>query len=401
VYNVASGVDPNGNRIPYEAIISRDHHAGASASLYDGYGALLLSDIRVLGGQVTVDRTAAHRRQCSVEVGAFGKDGLAIDNIIPKDPTDPLAPYGPILKVWRSILIPDAINGFQGASGQRFRMTVWQQGVFRLSEASVSDDGVPKLKVTGYDHSRTVARNKFTLPYVVAAGQNYGDAIIAMCRDRLPTLEDTGHSVTATTPQIVVDPEQDPWETAQSWASAVGCEVYFNVFGQLVIRPEPDLASDPVVWTYADGSSSTNSTLLQVERSMDDEPGYNGVVLTSESNTLSTPIRSEVWDDNPSSPTYANGPYGRVPKFVSSPLVTTQAQGDAAARAELLRSSGGTSTLTLATIPNPAQEAGDVVRVLRPASRTDLTAVLDGFTMPLDLQSPMTVRTRERRSIDA
>lgn len=402
MYPYPTGTDPNGLPVTFDQILGRNHTVETYCQIEDAEGNVLAWQFGVEGGDVTVDRTAAVRRSAKIEVTPFGAAGVITDTVvleqlaetlIPKDGKDVFAPYGNQIRVSYGIEIPGYTNAYLGNN-----MYTWQLGIFRLSSASITDDGVPRLSITGYDYSRTISRNRNTLPWIVAAGTNYGDAIIAFCTDRLPTLKTKPHTVTDVTPQIIVDAESDPWKTVSDWAAAVGCEVYFDRDGELVIADEPDPLEDPVVWTYDDGSTNPNAVLLSANREMSDDPGYNGIVLTSESNTLDAPIRVEIWDDDPDSPTFALGPYGKVPYFVSNPLVTNYTQGGKVAYAELLKVMGGTETTDFAIVPNPAHEAGDLVRVARPLSRTDTTSILESFSIPLAVTSPMNIRTRERRS---
>lgn len=397
-----SGIDSNGRPISFAEILGRDHYVETYCQIENGAGEVLAWQFGITGGSVTIDRTAAVRRSTRLQVAPYGAAGVITDtavleqlseSLIPKDGKDTFAPYGNKVRLWYGIKIPGYVNNFLGNS-----IATWELGVFRLSKVDVSDDGTPTLDVSAYDDSRTISRNKLTKPWIVGAGTNYGDAIIALCQDRLPGLQARPHDVTSTTPNLVVDPESDPWKTVSDWAASIGCEVYIDRSGFLVISEEPDPENDPVTWTYKDGTEDANAVLLSVNRSMSDEPGYNGIILTSESNTLEAPIKVEVWDDDPASPTFAQGPYGRVPKFVSNPYVVEMTQAAKAAYAELLKTVGGTEELNFAIIPNPAHEPGDIVRVVRPLSRTDMTAVIDSMTVPLAVTEAMSIKTRERRS---
>lgn len=397
------GVDSNGRPLPFAQILGGNHNVQIFCQIEDADGVVLSWQFGIEGGDVTVDRTAQVRRSCRLEVTPFGAAGVITDTtvleqlaetLIPDDGKDVFAPYGNKVRIWYGIEIPGYTNTSLGNS-----FYTWALGVFRLSQIDISDDGTPKMSITAYDDSRTISRNKLTSPWIVTAGQNWGDVIIALFADRLPGMQSRAHGVTAlTTVQLVIDPESDPWKTGSDWAASIGCEVYFDRDGLLVIADEPDPETDPLVWTYDDGSSNQNAVLLNVTRSMSDEPGYNGIVLTSESNTLNVPVRVEIWDDDPNSPTYALGDYGKVPKFVSNPYVVDPTQGGAAAYAELLKTIGGTESFNFAIIPNPAHEAGDLVRVIRPLSRTDTTSIIDSMTIPLAVTDAMTIRTRERRS---
>jgi hypothetical protein len=400
--SLPTGVDLNGNPITFDAILGRDHRMHIANQLEDSSGNVLSQQFGIEDGDVTLDRTAAVRRSCSLKLTAFGAAGTVTDpqlleqlaeTLIPDDDTDAFAPYGNKIRLWYRIEVPGYVHPLYGDNLYPFEL-----GVFRLSTVDVSDDGTPTLSITGYDDSKYISKNKTTVPWIVAAGTNYGAAIIAFCQDRLPGLQANPHTVTQTTPQIVVDAESDPWQTVTDWASAIGCEVFIDRYGLLTVRDEPDPQSDPVVWVYDDGTTNPNAVLLNVNRGMSDDPGYNGIVLTSESNTLPAQIRIELWDDDPDSPTYALGPYGKVPYFKSSPLVTDYTGGGAMAASELLKVMGGTESSDFAVIPNPAHEPGDVVRLVRPLSKENSTVVLDSMVVPLSAASPMTIRCKERRS---
>jgi hypothetical protein len=397
-----NGTTANGEVIPFAQILGSDHYVETYCQIEDGAGNLLSYQFGVEDGDVKVDRTAQVRRSCDLTVTPFGAPGQIIDStvleqlaetLIPADGKDVFAPYGNKIRIFYGIRIPGYTNPSDGTA-----MYKWSLGLFRLSTVDISDDGVPTMSITGYDDSRTISRNKLTLPWIVAAGTNYGDAMIALCQDRCPGLKALPHTVTPVTPQLVVDQESDPWKVVTEWAASVGSEIYINRNGELVIRDEPDPAENPIDWTYDDGTTNKNATLLSLNRGMSDDPGYNGIVLLSESNTLQFPIRVELWDDDPDSPTYALGQYGKVPQFQSSPLITDPTQAGIMATAELLKALGATETLDFAVIPNPAHEAGDLVRVIRPLSRTDSVSILESFSIPLSVTQSMPIRTRERRS---
>lgn len=402
MYPIPTGTDSVGNAVLFSEILGRDHQMKITNQIENGDGDVLSQQFGILGGDVTIDRTAQFRRSCKIEVAPYGAPGelTAVEDIqqmsetlIPKDGNDAFAPYGNKIRLWYNIQVIGYTNLIDGSQMYPFSL-----GVFRISTVDIDDSGVPKLIIMAYDESRTISRNKLATPWIVAAGTNYGDAIIALCQDRLPGLQAKPHTITTTTPQIILDPESDPWKSVTEWAAACGSVVYLDRDGYLTIQDEPDPETDPVVWTYDDGGSNPNAVLLSVGRGMSDEPGYNGIIMTSESNTLASPIRVELWDDDPDSPTFARGPYGKIPYFESNPLLVDSTQASAAAAAKLLQIMGGTESVTFGAVPNPAHEPGDVVRVIRPLSLTDSTAVIDSLVIPLDAGNAMTVRTRERRS---
>src|SRR6266705_2142497 len=262
------GVDLNGAQIPFTAILGRDHRMHIANQLEDGDGNVLSQQFGIEDGDVTLDRTAATRRSCSLKVTPFGAAGMITDpalleqlaeTLIPDADTDAFAPYGNKIRLWYRVEVPGYVHPLYGDNLYAFEL-----GVFRLSTVDISDDGTPTLAITGYDDSKYISKNKTSIPWIVAAGSNYGDAIIALCQNRLPSLQANPHTIIQTTPQIIVDAESDPWQTVTDWAAAIGCEVFIDRFGLLTVQDAPDPLTDPVVWTYDDGTTNPNAVLLNV-----------------------------------------------------------------------------------------------------------------------------------------
>ena len=99
-------------------------------------------------------------------------------------------------------------------------------------------------------------------------------------------------------------------------------------------------------------------------------------------------------DTDPSSPTYATGPFGRIPRFLRTPLPVSDEQATNMGLALLAKSVGLTRTRQVECVPNPALEAGD---------RIDITVagdlehhIADSFTLPLGPAS-MSITTRSAK----
>lgn len=396
----------NGEDIGLLEVLSRNHEVDAKVQVESADGAVLVDRLEVVSGSVVVDRTAAVRRRLSMRVSPYAAEILAeIDQTgaglpVQADPPDNitvaagLKPYGQQARVWRGVRIPGWYDDGAGvddlAAGGSFYY--FPLGVFRLADLAVEDSGSLDLQVDAYDMSRAVARNRFDQPWIVAAGTNIGDAITAVVQDRLARPDVNPHSVEDVFPgQVIIDAAQDPWEVLTGWAQSISHEAYFDANGRFTIAPVDEPGS-PVVATYQNGE---NAVMVGTSVGLSDDPGHNGVILTSESATLAAPIRAEAWDTSPSSPTYYLGAYGRVPKFVSNPYVATQAQADAAAAAELDRILGATERLSFVIVPNPAHEAGDVVRVVRDEVFREMA--IESMTIPLQASDTMQVSTKEKR----
>ena len=110
------------------------------------------------------------------------------------------------------------------------------------------------------------------------------------------------------------------------------------------------------------------------------------------------PVRVEVWDDDPASPTYRYGPFGEVPRFYTSSLVTTEAQATAAGEAILRRATGLVEGVSWTSLVDPAVDVGDIVAVVNPAVRVNRVMVLDSVTVPLGPAEAMSAVARTVRT---
>lgn len=321
------------------------------------------------GGEVQIDRTAAVRRTCTVDcidpTGQLTPDALS----------SILAPGGSELRAYRGVRYSDGTT------------EVMPLGVFRLSKVTVLDASAAgiTIKAEGSDYSRTVSRDKFTVPYVIAAGTNIVTAIKDILALTFPDLQyDAISTSLTTTAPLLYDANDDPWEVVCKLADSIGCEVFFDAVGDCAIAPVADIDALPSPsFTYIAGEGCT---LLELERVFTDEPGFNGVIVTGTSpGDELDPVRAEAWDTEATSPTYYLGPYGQVPMFVQDQLVKTEEDAQNAAEGQLRRMLGFASQLTIKAIVNPALDVGDAVQVERSASNVTGLYLVDAMTIPLSV----------------
>lgn len=339
-------------------------------------GVVIYPDLPVTAGSVTVDSTAQFLRSASVSlIDVYG-------DLVPDSPFRSLTPYGTELKLYRGARLLDGTDETVAL------------GVFRLSKTSIKDVAGARIDVAAMDRSRTISRNKWTTTWNVAAGTNVADAIIAIVQDRLPGVE---MSITATdhvTPKLSYDPQADPWvDAVQTLATGIGFDAYFDVDGVFTLEPAIDPAAQSPVLYLVEGPTNI---VTELDTDFDDDPGYNGVIVTGESTGNAAPARGEAWDDNPASPTYYLGRYGRVPNFVTSKVVTTNAQAVAMASGLLLRELGVTVQRQITMVPNPALETGDVLHLTRAASKVDENVVVQSYQLPLTVAGLMSVTTKQQ-----
>lgn len=341
--------------------------------------------LQAVDGTVNVDRTAQYRRAASIAcidpTGAF---------LPSSDNSGILTPFGTECRPYRGVQYVDGTT------------EVMPLGVFRLAQVTLSEGssaaGV-QIALEMYDRSRTVSRDAFLSVYSIPAGTNIVTAIKLILDRTFSDIEYDAVSTTMTTtaPQVF-DAGNDPWEACVTLATSIGCEIYFDVDGRVVIAPPTDLDAMPAPsFTYI-AERGMGNTATDMQTVFSDEPGHNGVIVVGESpGDELPPVRAEAWDDNAGSPTYRYGPYGEVPLMVTDSNVKTNAQALAMAESILKGFLGFAAQLSVTASVNPALEAGDVVQVKRDKLNVDALYVVDAFTVPLRKDGQQTLRLRSRR----
>lgn len=260
--------------------------------------------------------------------------------------------------------------------------------------------GGSSIAVHVVDLSRAVSRNVWQQPFTIPGGMNYGDAVAAMVRNRLPS--QTAFSIattTRTTPLLVYGLTQatDPWQDIQELSAAVGFESFFDARGVFTFRPVPDPRFGIPVWSFDD---TDHPAIVAAKRQLSDDMTFNDIVVIGQSSSSQNPVSAEAYDDDPSSPTYILGPYGRVSQRVSFSLITTQEQAQDAADATLFNSLGAAETVTIVVVPNPALEPGDVISVTVPEVGASGTYYINSMTTSLSPAEPQQlVCFRQSRNI--
>ena len=333
-------------------------------------------------GDVRVDKTAEIRRSFT---------GTCLDltgDITPDEPTDLLTPFGTMLRPYRGVQYAD--------TGE---IEVMPLGIFQLSNSSVDDSGGSvTINLEAYDQSRIVIRDKFIDVYVIPAGTNLIQAIKDILARTFDDLQyDAITTTMVTTQPVIYDANDNPWEKAGLLAQSMGCELYFDVDGWVVIAPPVDINALPSPdFTYVEGQGTT---LLGASKRFSDEPGYNGVVLTGESpGDELPPVRAVAWDDDPTSPTYHLGPYGEVPQAVTDQNIKTAEDAQSTADRLVRNVLGFSYQLSVSAWCNPALEAGNVVQVERAKSKITGLFTADAFNIPLAASGTQTISLRSKQA---
>ncbi len=368
----------------FRAAVRESHRLVVKVEILDGSGTVIGSltddsDGSLVSGSVTLDAKAASRGRYDLTVVDDGAREL-----VPTSASDLLAPYGHECRVSRGLYLPDG--------------TIEAPSILigRIDAANVDDTAAAlTIQISGMDRSARVIDAKFEEPYEVAAGTNIEGAIREVVQAAIPSVVTIFPGSTYVTPALRAEGEGDRWAFAQNIATASGLELYFNGDGHLVLAP---LYDREAVATIAEGEGGV---LLSAARGWVREGTFNRVIAVGTNTSIDgTPPRGVATDENINSPTFYHGSFGRVPRFYGSSFIATDAQALDAATTLLRRQLGTTQTVTFSTVVDASLEPGDTVAILRArAGVMGDSHVVEGLTVPLTSDAPMTGSTRARQAI--
>jgi hypothetical protein len=343
-----------------------------------------------VGGSLDISRQEIRRSGTLT----FVEDGSGL--IMPTGPGSLLAPYGNEVRVWYGIVFGPADIEYVPVA------------TLRITKASAR---YPEVTLACSDRA-WVVQAPLENPYQIAKGTDYDLAIRDLWLQANPAaILDAFPQVAATTPLITLDELANPWAQVQSMAQAAGYAAFHGPMGVGRLVAEQDQLDLAPVWAYDgkpnagtpyDPADWANLMLYDAEHAWDTDGAYNVQVASGESTSNAAPVRGVAYDNDPTSPTYYKGKFGRRPNpevFVS-PLLTTTGQAQLAAKTRLQAQLGLAESLQMASLPHPALECGDAIKVTRPELGVDTVHVADHFTLPLRAKDgAQQLDTRMRRTV--
>ncbi|MCP9998000.1 hypothetical protein LUX34_24115 [Streptomyces werraensis] len=157
--------------------------------------------------------------------------------------------------------------------------------------------------------------------------------------------------------------------------------MYANADGEFTIATLPDLLTTEPAWEIA---AAEHGVYISARRAMSSENVFNGVLARGENAAEGVlPVSYLATDDDPGSPTYWGGPFGRRPAFYSSSTLISTLNCQNAAKLKLLAAKAPNASGDITALPNPALEPGNVLRILHPDGTRELHQAA-AFTVPLD-----------------
>lgn len=332
------------------------------------------TQIDIVAGDVTLDGTAAIRSTVDLTT-----DG----SLWPHTAAGLLAPYGAYeLWVRRGIVLGTG--------------TEWVSlGYHRLTGPDQDQAPDGPIKVAAGDRMAGLIDGRVLSPVSFAATATLGDVVAQLVTEVYPTaVIEWDDATNADTLGRAMVCEEDRHAFLADLVTAAAKVWYWDHRGHLVIASPPS-TTDPV-WTVDAGE---NGVLVELSRQLSREGVTNIVVATGEGADETPPVRGMAWDNDGRSPTYRYGPFGPVPKFFASPLLTTTAAAVAAARTELTKTLGLPYSVDFSTVPNPALEPYDPVLCEYDDAGPAETHIVQSVAIPLDPQGELKARTRQQSSV--
>lgn len=297
-------------------------------------GVVLENDIPISTASVSTDRTSNTRFGASVDLAQYPWQSL------------PITSEGTRLRIHHGI---ESIGTKESI----------QLGEYQVFEHKRTNGGAIAVTLRGLENYLIEA--SFIQPRTPPYGASTVATIAALIHEVLPDAEvvvacSYDRSIRATGAW-----EKERWKAITQLADSIYAEVYAGHDGRFYIADAPDLFGLVPVFELNGGS---NGVLLEEARSSTRDEVYNAVSVSGQSSDQNAP---PVWgwarDNDPASPTYYSGPYGKRVRFYSSQFFTSDAQCETYAFKLLAESLAPNETLSLQAGPLPILVAGDAVRL--------------------------------------
>lgn len=327
------------------------------------------TEIPIVDGNVRADASSDVRSTLSLTTSG--------DGMWPLRTADLLAPYGNELFVERGI---DYTNGM---------IEIVSLGYFRIDDTNQSQGPDGEITLTASDRMSGLVDGRLPFPRQYPAGTSvetvfeelvqeiYPDATIEFDFDAAASTFDTAHVA-----------QEDRYGFLRDIARSRGKIMYWDYRGVLRVESPPDPTTP--VYTI---NSGRGGTMVLLARRLTRQGVYNAVVASGEATPDQLPVTSLVTDNNPNSPTYWSGRFGRVPRFYYSSFITTVAAATSAATSILQQAIGLPYSISLNAVPNPALEPYDAIEIVAPDT-TDVH-VIDSIVIPLSSSGVMSGTTRK------
>lgn len=330
-------------------VIRHGHRVGVRVESWLG-DELLDDDLRVDDG--SLDFTYGANVPGRLEI-SFPYDYL------PSDYKSPLAAYGQRLNVTRLMA---------NESGEYAINLGWYliQGW---------DAEWPVVSVEAVSLEQLIADYRFEQAFQIAKNGSLIAGLGSICAGTIPVQFDSYISDANASTEMTW--EESRMDAIRDIARALGADVRVDDDGILTVTPERKVESI-AHRSFVHGEESAYVSIGT--EAMRDE-AYNAVIARGTKDD-GTPVQGIAVDDDPTSPTYYYGPYGRRNRFYESQLIKTVAQAKSSAASILKQELYRSGTVKVKAPPDPRLEVGDTIEVTDESGFT-VKGILLQMSLPL------------------
>lgn len=293
---------------------------------------------------------------------------------------DIMSPYDCELAPYRGVVI---------YPGTTLQYTEWVPlGVFQMTSRVPSGDG--SVAVTAQDRAM-IYQGPMTGSLAIPGSTPLEDAIATLLATRNVGVQMRTWQTGFTCGPLLYQPDIDVWKAALDLAKSAGGWLYHDRTGALVFGPALPTSRRPVR-RYAEG----DGLLIDADRSEDSDTIHNIVVVTSAKAGIGGTIQAIAQDDDPKSPTYVGGRYGRRPISFANQHLETLQQAQQVAATELARELGRSETASIVVVPDLTLDPLDVLTINAPKSGLiERGMVISAVTTPLTATESMPISLRK------
>jgi len=330
------------------------------------------------GSAVTLDVTSQTRGTATVNTDGTGWN--------PRPGANPLQPYGNEIFLRRGVQVDGSVQW----------LGLGYYKIMQVVQGQVPDG---PLAITTADRMQAVIDAQIPAPIQFGPADSVADVFTELIGYVYPAaVINYDWAASADLLGTALTTAADRYGFLNTLALSRGKIMYWDYQGYLQVKSLPGMpvappwTAQPVipVWTV---NAGPGGVLTSAQPTLTRSGIYNAVIVTSDGASSSGPPLAIAYDNNPASPTYYYGPFGKVPVFWSDPSVVTASQAAQAAVAMLVKSIALPTQVPFTCIPNPALDTLDAVRLVYPgAGGSGQSAVMfvENLTIPLDAATAMT-----------
>lgn len=362
----------------YLEALRHTHQARVRVKLY--HDGALVGELPVSSVQLTIDGTAEIRRSGSLDLGVDWLDTTSRDII------------EQVNVQTSEVTIEHGIDW--GPAGTEWVLLA-RMRIDSLSKSLAA--GTRTVAI--FDRALLLAEHKF--PTVRPLNDTYVNLIETMLHETMPgvsfTVDPAVDDTIEPSDGKSLDLGGERLSEMVRFAEAVEAVFYNTNTGAFALSPYEEDGTP--VW---DVDAGPGGVLVDLTEEFSREQQYNavGITFTPAVDGAEWEKYIYLWDNDPTSPTYYDGPFGKRPIFFEEEYrhLPNDTRAEKVARRKLLQYAGATRALQVQAFSNPLLQPNDRIRVIWPDGTIE-TQIIDAISLSLAPEASMSIQTRLQRTL--